>query len=1242
MTKSYEFNWQKHLPEFMQEGASFDRFDEDPFMFEPNCQMRVDEFGFFITWKSEGKEGQVLECSLINSIRVGAVPKDPKILSSFETIGKTEADLEGCIICICSGTDLVNLSFMFMVAENPDTARKWIEGLRSVIHNFKANNVCPMTCLKKHWMRMCFLTNVNGKIPVRGITRTFASGKTEKGIFQALKDLGLPSGKNDEIEPEDFPFDMFYMLTQKICPRTDMEELFKKINGNKTDYLTVDQLVSFLNENQRDPRLNEILFPFYDPKRVMQIIEKYERDEELKKKGCMSSDGFCRYLMSDENAPVFLDRLELYQEMDQPLAHYFISSSHNTYLTGRQFGGKSSVEMYRQVLLSGSRCVELDCWDGKGEDQEPIITHGKAMCTDILFKDVIQAIKETAFVTSDYPVILSFENHCSKPQQYKMAKYCEEIFGDLLLKQPLENFPIEPGRPLPSPNDLKRKILIKNKRLKPEVEQKQLEAFKKHMEAGETNTTAIIMGEEIQEDTENGEKEAEDKDLNSEAPSIQSEAPSEKEANSVSQSNAVSTGKEERTNSIKKVPDDDVTEISEATEATDATDISEASDKENNKKGGEGGEEENVEEALIAQYTYVGATTNIHPYLSAMVNYAQPIKFQSFDMAEEKNIHHNMSSFNESVGLGYLKTNAIEFVNYNKRQMSRIYPKGGRVDSSNYMPQIFWNAGCQMVSLNFQTPDLSMQLNQGKFEYNGSCGYLLKPDFMRRSDRMFDPFSETPVDGVIAATCSVQVFSGQFLSDKKIGTYVEVDMYGLPTDTIRKEFRTRMVMNNGLNPAYNEEPFVFRKVILPDLAVLRIAVYDDNNKLIGQRILPLDGLQAGYRHISLRNEGNKPLSLPTVFCQIILKTYVPDGFGAFVDALSDPKKFLTIAEKRADQMKALGIDTNDIADVPSGSSKNDKKGKGKGDTVKTSVTPQASSDTAQTSNSSQNNTAESKKDNALVPNVSIDDLKQMKTYLKLIKKQQKELNSLKKKHSKDQNTMQKSHCTQVDKMVSAHDKEKSTLEKLLEKAIKKRGENNCQELKKETEDKIQTLVTDHKVKVKDITAQHTKEWSELISSHSSEEQEMKDSHVTQQCEHLKKLLATVQEQQTMQLKLIHERQSKEMRANQAKMSMENSKAISQDKSIKNKAERERRVRELNSSNTKKFLDERKRLAMKHQKEMEQLEKNQKDQVEKLEKFNEQLLKSHHANKQVQGQGHAADGEVGGGDGPQTCHGGVSP
>lgn len=64
------------------------------------------------------------------------------------------------------------------------------------------------------------------------------------------------------------------------------------------------------------------------------------------------------------------------------------------------------------------------------------------MCTDILFKDVIYAVRDTAFVTSEYPVILSFENHCSKGQQYKLAKYCDEILGDLLLREPLKEYPV--------------------------------------------------------------------------------------------------------------------------------------------------------------------------------------------------------------------------------------------------------------------------------------------------------------------------------------------------------------------------------------------------------------------------------------------------------------------------------------------------------------------------------------------------------------------------------------------------------------------------------------------------------------------------------------------------------------------------------------------------------------------------------------------------------------------------------
>ena len=64
---------------------------------------------------------------------------------------------------------------------------------------------------------------------------------------------------------------------------------------------------------------------------------------------CISKEGLTEYLLSDENAPVFLDRLDVYQDMDQPLCHYYVNSSHNTYLIGKQFGAKSSVEIYRQV-----------------------------------------------------------------------------------------------------------------------------------------------------------------------------------------------------------------------------------------------------------------------------------------------------------------------------------------------------------------------------------------------------------------------------------------------------------------------------------------------------------------------------------------------------------------------------------------------------------------------------------------------------------------------------------------------------------------------------------------------------------------------------------------------------------------------------------------------------------------------------------------------------------------------------
>ncbi|XP_041468034.1 1-phosphatidylinositol 4,5-bisphosphate phosphodiesterase beta-4-like isoform X5 [Lytechinus variegatus] len=1165
MAKQYVFQWQVCVPEPLKNGAMFDRYEDgDSGSVEQSCLFKVDEYGFFIYYKSEGREGQVLELSQINDVRKGIAPKDvgylAKVGSILDPFGR--GNIEDRTITICSGLDFVNINYMHMVASTPEIAQVWFDGLLTITHNVKANNVCPMQSLKKHWMKICFQVNPNGRIPVRNLTRTFASGKTEKIVFKSLDELGLPSGKMEEIDPADFPFEKFYELYHKICPRTDIELLFKDIGRNETEGLSVEKLIEFLNDKQRDPRLNEILFPMYDRERVLQIIDTYEKDPQMIKKELLSSDGLCRYLMSDENAPVFLDRLELYQDMEQPLSHYFINSSHNTYLTGRQFGGKSSVEMYRQVLLAGCRCVELDCWDGRSEDQEPIITHGLAMCTDIQFRDVIQAIRDTAFVTSDFPVILSFENHCSKPQQLKLARYCEEVLGEFLLTEKLDDHPLEASVPLPSPNKLKRKILIKNKRLKPEVEQRQLELMRLRPELLEVNQ------EDEVEECESGYSDG-----------------------------AVSPpGNTDAHPEFKFPSKDSIGSISGSSiAAEDEIKLKHNMSVKMNAKKGELLSQED-EAAVVAQYRYTGATTNIHACLSRLVNYAQPVKFQGFDVAEERNLHFNMSSFNESVGLGYIKTQCIEFVNYNKRQMSRIYPQGRRYDSSNYMPQIFWNAGCQMVALNFQSPDIGMQLNQGKFEYNGCCGYLLKPDFMRRPDRTFDPFSESPVDGVIAATCSVQVISGQFLSDKKVGTYVEVDMYGLPTDTIRREHRTRTVPNNGLNPVYNEEPFVFRKVVLPDLAVLRIAVYEEGGKLIGQRILPLDGLQAGYRHISLRTEGNFPLSLPTVFCCIQLKTYVPDGLTQFVDALSDPQLYLSQAEKRAKQLLCMGIEENEISEVPTVNNK-------KRPTVRHPTTP---------TNAAPNIggfTPGGPTHNQRMQPITADSLRKERAYQKLLKKQQKEQDSLSKRHSKERAMLQKTHYSTVNKMEACHDREKLTREKSLEKAIKKKGESNCSDLKIETEVHVQSLVNDHKARVKDVVSDQSKEFADMVSRQQVEERSLKENHIQQRCDLLKKLMLSTQEEQMQLLAGRNDREMKELKSNQAKDSMESTKSVSHDKSIKNKAERDRRVRELQSNNTKKFLEERKRLKMKQDKEKEEVQQEHSKQMEKLRKEIDKMVEA---------------------------------
>ena len=87
--------------------------------------------------------------------------------------------------------------------------------------------------------------------------------------------------------------------------------------------------------------------------------------------------------------------------------------------------------------------------------------------------------------------------------------------------------------------------------------------------------------------------------------------------------------------------------------------------------------------------------------LSNLVNYTEAVKFTNF---EEQRHFWEMSSFEETKVAQFIENEITErqLIEYNSKNLSRIYPKGTRFLSSNLDPLLPWSVGCQMVALNFQ------------------------------------------------------------------------------------------------------------------------------------------------------------------------------------------------------------------------------------------------------------------------------------------------------------------------------------------------------------------------------------------------------------------------------------------------------------------------------------------------------------------------------------------------------------
>ncbi|KAK2518497.1 Plcz1 [Columba livia] len=543
--------------------------------------------------------------------------------------------------------------------------------------------------------------------------------------------------KENTINMEDFR-----SIYRTIVHRPEFQELFRIYSPNNK-VLVDTELIDFLKKEQYETEGCETM--------ALEIILKYEPIEEVRKRRQMSFEGFIRYLSSDDCSVLKKDRRTVYQDMNQPLCDYFISSSHNTYLISDQLIGPSDLWGYTSALLKGCRCLEIDCWDGS--NNEPVVYHGHTLTSKILFHDVIEVVDKYAFTASDYPVVLSLENHCSPRQQEVIAEHLQNILGDKLLTSTLGDPDVTE---LPSPEALKFKILIKNKKVGT-------------IEEGMLRRNLDRRGETVEiTDSEN----LSDEDETDETAPLCSKSDSSKR-----KSDRRSSPLPRKKAKMKK------------------------------------------KKLALA--------------LSDLVIYTKSQKFVSFEHSLENQKCYENNSIGEVRARKFIKNS---------------------------------------VALNFQTPGVQMELQNGKFLDNGGCGYILKPEFLRNRYSTFTPQNvgrySKPMSLSIKLISGHQLPPSNLSKTNKADPLVHVEIYGVPEDQTKK--KSSVVKSNALCPRW-DETFSFT-VQVPELALIRFCVKDEislvSNEFLGQYTLPVMNLSKGYRKVPLLSKDGAKLESASLFVHI--------------------------------------------------------------------------------------------------------------------------------------------------------------------------------------------------------------------------------------------------------------------------------------------------------------------------------------------------------------------------------------
>lgn len=657
-------------------------------------------------------------------------------------------------------------------------------------------------------------------------------------------------------------FDEFRDFIRRLKTRTDIKDIYKSIDPNN-EGVPLDAFLAFVQETQGiNIQANRPHWAKVFIKHVRQANKgPVSQDTTDEPSVQMNFAAFSEFLCSHDNNIQDFKVPEV--KFDKPLNEYFISSSHNTYLLGRQVAGSSSTEAYIRALQRACRCVEIDCWDG--QDGRPIVMHGHTMTSSVLFADCISVIGKYAFESSPYPLILSLEVHCNPEQQQAMVDIMTREFGEQIVREPL----ISPSYELPSPEDLRNRILVKVK-------------------AGE------------------------DPNLSLDLPAGRRDIPGRRDRSFSSPwsrpqilDNSIipSTPNLSSTPSVSPPGDGSMWGPRGSMTTTSISSTSEESDNGRNDTSRlkRGGSSRRHKSKIIKSLGNLGV-------------YTRGFKFQSFTLPESKGYNHVFSLAERRYErLCKDPDTKAQLEKHNMRYLMRVYPSGYRIQSTNPDPLVFWRRGVQMMALNWQTYDLPMQMNEAMFASGSDkLGYVLKPRELRESLSIQEEISEPSIHGLgkiqkKLIRFSVDIISAQQLPrprgvalDGALDPYVEIEMFsaedkgkgvasgeggsdasarnGMSGIGSPHRRRTHVVQANGFNPVFNDSFKLSLETKYPSLVFVRWTVWNSpdgrsfntnpNADPLATFTAKLSSLEQGYRHLRLYDHNGDQFNCAALFCKI--------------------------------------------------------------------------------------------------------------------------------------------------------------------------------------------------------------------------------------------------------------------------------------------------------------------------------------------------------------------------------------